>query len=68
MDIFSIISMLGGLALFLFGMHQLSAGLEKMAGGKMESVLKKVTSKRILALIRESNRGRKHQLFWTWRL
>ena len=51
MDIFSIISMLGGLALFLFGMHQLSAGLEKMAGGKMESVLKKVTSKRILALI-----------------
>ena len=51
MDIFSIISMLGGLALFLFGMHQLSAGLEKMAGGKMESVLKKVTSKRILGLI-----------------
>ena len=51
MDIFSIISMLGGLALFLFGMHQLSAGLEKMAGGKMESVLRKVTSKRILALI-----------------
>ena len=50
MDIFSIISMLGGLALFLFGMHQLSAGLEKMAGGKMESVLRKVTSKRFLAL------------------
>lgn len=51
MDIFSIISMLGGLALFLFGMHQLSAGLEKMAGGKMESVLRKVTSKRVLGLI-----------------
>ena len=51
MDIMSIISMLGGLALFLFGMHQLSAGLEKMAGGKMESVLKKVTSKKFLALI-----------------
>ena len=51
MDIFSIISMLGGLALFLFGMHQLSAGLEKMAGGKMESVLRKVTSKRMLGLI-----------------
>ncbi len=50
MDIFSIISMFGGLALFLFGMHQLSAGLEKMAGGKMESVLKKVTSKRLIAL------------------
>ena len=51
MDIFSIISMLGGLALFLFGMHQLSAGLEKMAGGKMESVLRSVTSKRFIALI-----------------
>ena len=51
MDILSIVSMLGGLALFLFGMHQLSAGLEKMAGGKMESVLKKVTSKKFLALL-----------------
>lgn len=51
MDIFSIISMVGGLALFLYGMHVLSAGLEKMAGGKMESVLKKVTSKRFMGLL-----------------
>lgn len=51
MDIFSIISMIGGLALFLFGMNELSEGLEKMAGGKMESVLKKVTSKRIMGLL-----------------
>ena len=40
MDIFSIIAMIGGLALFLFGMNELSEGLEKMAGGKMESILK----------------------------
>ena len=50
MDIFSIITMLGGLAFFLYGMHILSAGLEKMAGGKMESVLKKITSNRIKGL------------------
>lgn len=51
MDIFSIISMVGGLALFLFGMNELSEGLEKMAGGKMETVLRKVTSKRFMGLI-----------------
>lgn len=51
MDIFSIIAMIGGLALFLFGMNELSEGLEKMAGGKMESILKKVTSKRLMGLL-----------------
>lgn len=50
MDIFSIITMLGGLAFFLYGMHVLSAGLEKMTGGKMESVLKKITSNRFKGL------------------
>ena len=51
MDIYSIISMVGGLALFLYGMHVLSAGLEKLAGGKMESVLKKMTSNRLNGLM-----------------
>lgn len=51
MDIYSIISMVGGLALFLYGMHVLSAGLEKLAGGKMESVLKKMTSNRLKGLM-----------------
>lgn len=51
MDVFSVITMIGGLAFFLYGMHVLSAGLEKMAGGKMESVLKKVTSKRFMGLL-----------------
>ncbi len=44
MDIYSLISLFGGLALFLYGMHTLSSGLEKTAGGKMESVLRKITS------------------------
>ncbi len=50
MDVFSIITMFGGLAFFLYGMHVLSSGLEKMAGGKMESVLKKITSNRFKGL------------------
>lgn len=43
--------MIGGLALFLYGMNVLSAGLEKSAGGKMEQTLKKLTSNRLKALI-----------------
>ena len=43
----SVLLMLGGLAFFLFGMNVLSSSLEKMAGGKMESSLKKATSKPI---------------------
>ena len=38
MDFFSIITLLGGLAFFLFGMNMLSGGLERMAGGKLEGV------------------------------
>lgn len=41
----------GGLAFFLFGMNVMSSGLEKMAGGKLESSLKKVTSKYFLSMI-----------------
>ncbi len=44
MDIFSIFTLLGGLAFFLYGMSVLSSGLEKMAGGKLERALKKMTS------------------------
>ena len=44
MDVFSILSLFGGLALFLFGMHLLSSGLEKMAGGKLEYTLRKMTN------------------------
>lgn len=43
-NIFSIITLFGGLAFFLFGMNVMSGGLEKMAGGKLESSLKKMTS------------------------
>lgn len=36
MTIFNIFTLLGGLAFFLFGMHTMSNGLEKIAGGKLE--------------------------------
>ncbi len=44
MDIFSVITLLGGLAFFLFGMECMSGGLEKLAGGKLQVTLKKMTA------------------------
>jgi len=44
MDIFSIFTLCGGLAFFLYGMLVMSSGLEKIAGGKMEKLLEKITS------------------------
>ena len=51
MDVFSIFTLLGGVAFFLFGMNQLSSGLEKMAGGRLEALLKKATSNSFLGLL-----------------
>ena len=39
--------MLGGLALFLYGMNIMTSGLERMAGGRLEGVLKKAASNNI---------------------
>ena len=47
MDITHITSLLGGIALFLYGMSIMGAGLEKLAGGKMQGVLQKLTSSTI---------------------
>ena len=43
MTIFNVISLAGGLALFLYGMSIMGTGLEKYAGGRMESILQKLT-------------------------
>ncbi len=51
MDIFTIITLLGGLAFFLYGMNVLSSGLERMAGGKLETILKKMTSNPFKSLL-----------------
>lgn len=46
MDIFSILGLIGGLALFLYGMELMGDSLKKLAGGKLESILAKLTSNR----------------------
>ena len=51
MDIFCIITLLGGLAMFLYGMTLMSSGLEKLAGGKLETTLKTMTSSPIKGLL-----------------
>ena len=47
MDIFTILSLIGGLALFLYGMDLMGDSLKKLAGGKLESILARLTSTRL---------------------
>ena len=51
MDFFSILTMLGGLALFLYGMNAMGDGLAKVSGGKLERILEKLTSSPIKAVL-----------------
>ena len=51
MDFFNVLMLLGGVALFLFGMNVMSAGLEKAAGGRLEVILRNVTSNRFKAFL-----------------
>ncbi|MDD3571234.1 MAG: Na/Pi cotransporter family protein, partial [Lachnospiraceae bacterium] len=51
MDIFSVLSLIGGLALFLFGMNVMGSALEKQAGGKLKIILEKLTSSPIKGFI-----------------
>ncbi len=50
MDIFGILTMIGGLALFLFGMDFMGANLSKASGGKLEHILEKLTSNPLKAV------------------
>jgi len=51
MDIFAVFTLVGGLALFLYGMNLMGEGLEKLAGGKLEKILEKLTSSPIKGLM-----------------
>ncbi len=51
MDLFDVLTLIGGLAMFLFGMNTLSAALEKLAGGKLEKLLEKMTSNPIKGVL-----------------
>lgn len=50
MDFFDLLTMLGGLAMFLFGMYLLSEGLEKLSGGRLEKILENLTNNRLKAV------------------
>ena len=51
MDIFDVLSMVGGLALFLYGMHIMGDALAKMSGGKLGKVLERLTSNKWSAVL-----------------
>ena len=51
MDIFSFLTLFGGLALFLYGMNEMGKGLEKLAGGKLEKIFEKLTSNKLKGLL-----------------
>ncbi len=51
MDIFGLLTMIGGLALFLYGMDTMGAGLAKLSGGKLEQILARLTANRFAAVL-----------------
>ncbi len=51
MDLFSILTLIGGLALFLYGMNAMGDGLAKVSGGKLEKILENLTSNPIKAVL-----------------
>ena len=51
MDFFGLLTMIGGLALFLYGMNTMGDALSKLAGGKLEQVLERMTNNPIKAVL-----------------
>lgn len=51
MQISDFLMLLGGLSLFLYGMHMMSNGLEQSAGDKLQSILEKLTKNKFLAIL-----------------
>lgn len=51
MDFFSVLTLVGGLALFLYGMNVMGEGLSKISGGRLEQILEKLTNNPIKAVL-----------------
>lgn len=51
MSIFNVLSLVGGLAMFLFGMQTMGDSLEKISGGKLEGILERMTNSRIKGVL-----------------
>ena len=51
MDIFDVLTLIGGLCLFLFGMNLMGQALERRAGNKLKTILGKLTTNRFLGFL-----------------
>ena len=51
MQVSDVIGLIGGLALFLYGMKMMSDGLELLAGSKLKSILEKITRNKYLGML-----------------
>ena len=51
MDFFNILTMIGGIALFLYGINLMGDGLSKASGGRLEGILEKLTNTPIKAVL-----------------
>lgn len=51
MDIFDVLSLIGGIAMLLYGMKMMGDGLERMAGGKLEHILERLTSNKFKGVL-----------------
>lgn len=51
MNFFNVLSLIGGLALFLYGMNVMGDGLTKVSGGRLELILEKLTRNQFMAVL-----------------
>ena len=51
MSLFDVLNLIGGLSLFLFGMHVMGAALEKRAGGQLKALLGKLTGSKLAGFL-----------------
>lgn len=51
MNIFRVFTMLGGLAMFLYGMNVMGDGLKRLGGGRLEHILEKLTSNKLMGVL-----------------
>ena len=65
MSLFDVLNLIGGLSLFLFGMHVMGAALEKRAGGQLKALLGKLTGSKLAGFLTSR---RLPQRSWSWAL
>ena len=64
MDIFAVLTLIGGLALFLFGMNVMGDSLVKVSGGKLDRILERLTSNRLKGVLLGLGGDGSHPVFF----